>query len=504
MLKWPNLYYSTSRVRARSYYPKDDHRLREHARRRQGDVRRLLPDGPVASTASSARCPTCRSATTCGRSSCARTRVRVFNWMHDTVNPAAAPTARRATVNRYPFPMPFGWFQVGVPGGPRRRRDQGALLLRPPPRGVARRARRAHVMDAFCPHLGAHLGHGGTVEGCELVCPFHGWKFDAEGHNTDIPYSDRTNRKARDPHVSRPWSATAICSSGTTPTTKPPAVGDPGGRRVHRRPTSPVRSAPTTSSNAGIQEMARERRRLGPLPLRAQHRDGARDRVVRDRRPSQPRCGRCRSSRRPAAWSTAASTTHAEGPGVGIVWFSGIVDTLPGGRVHADRRADRPRSRFNFNVRNLGDARDDLERRQGVRGRGRQAVRGGHADLGAQGPPRATGAGRHRRAVHEVPQVVRQFYAEPVSRRARRLPASLLAGPDGRVAGQGHRVSPARRANGEFGSLGYQIGDLNDPNRPYQDRGVFGPSTSTWSVAPGDPVADLAGLTTTSPVAAMR
>ncbi len=47
----------------------------------------------------------------------------------------------------------------------------------------------------FCPHLGAHLGHGGTVDGCEIVCPFHGWKPDADGANTDIPYSERTNKK---------------------------------------------------------------------------------------------------------------------------------------------------------------------------------------------------------------------------------------------------------------------------------------------------------------------
>ncbi len=53
------------------------------------------------------------------------------------------------------------------------------------------------MQDAYCPHLGAHLGHGGAVEGCELRCPFHGWRFDAEGNNTDIPYSERTNRKAR-------------------------------------------------------------------------------------------------------------------------------------------------------------------------------------------------------------------------------------------------------------------------------------------------------------------
>ena len=30
-------------------------------------------------------------------------------------------------------------------------------------------------------------GHGGTVEGCEIKCPFHGWKFDAEGATPTSP-----------------------------------------------------------------------------------------------------------------------------------------------------------------------------------------------------------------------------------------------------------------------------------------------------------------------------
>lgn len=46
-----------------------------------------------------------------------------------------------------------------------------------------------HVSDAFCPHLGAHLGYGGRVEGEGIVCPFHGWKWDGQGRNCDIPYS---------------------------------------------------------------------------------------------------------------------------------------------------------------------------------------------------------------------------------------------------------------------------------------------------------------------------
>lgn len=37
------------------------------------------------------------------------------------------------------------------------------------------------VLDAVCPHFGAHLGHGGTVEEGQIRCPFHGLKFDGAG-----------------------------------------------------------------------------------------------------------------------------------------------------------------------------------------------------------------------------------------------------------------------------------------------------------------------------------
>jgi nitrite reductase/ring-hydroxylating ferredoxin subunit len=42
-------------------------------------------------------------------------------------------------------------------------------------------ARRVVVTHPYCPHLGAHLGHGGRVEGETLRCPFHGFRFDAQG-----------------------------------------------------------------------------------------------------------------------------------------------------------------------------------------------------------------------------------------------------------------------------------------------------------------------------------
>ena len=40
---------------------------------------------------------------------------------------------------------------------------------------------RAVAMAAHCPHLGAHLGVGGQVEGETVRCPFHGFCFDETG-----------------------------------------------------------------------------------------------------------------------------------------------------------------------------------------------------------------------------------------------------------------------------------------------------------------------------------
>jgi nitrite reductase/ring-hydroxylating ferredoxin subunit len=44
------------------------------------------------------------------------------------------------------------------------------------------------VADAHCPHMGAHLGYGGRVEGEGIRCPFHAWRFGSDGRCTDVPY----------------------------------------------------------------------------------------------------------------------------------------------------------------------------------------------------------------------------------------------------------------------------------------------------------------------------
>ena len=56
---------------------------------------------------------------------------------------------------------------------------------------------RITLMDAYCEHLGAHLGFGGHVEGEVIECAFHGWQWDHEGRNVCIPYEKRPNKGRR-------------------------------------------------------------------------------------------------------------------------------------------------------------------------------------------------------------------------------------------------------------------------------------------------------------------
>ena len=97
--------------------------------------------------------------------------------------------------------IPVGWFQVGwsdelaVPGADvvRKMRYFGQDL-------VMYRAQSGQVvvLDAYCPHMGAHLGYGGTVCGDAIACPYHGWQWGPEGKNALIPYAERTSsRKLR-------------------------------------------------------------------------------------------------------------------------------------------------------------------------------------------------------------------------------------------------------------------------------------------------------------------
>jgi phenylpropionate dioxygenase-like ring-hydroxylating dioxygenase large terminal subunit len=90
---------------------------------------------------------------------------------------------------RYPMGHPYGWYQVAYAGDlkprdviPTRYFGKALVLFRT-------EAGDARLIDAFCPHLGAHLGHGGTIEGETLVCPYHAWRFSSDGVCLEVPYA---------------------------------------------------------------------------------------------------------------------------------------------------------------------------------------------------------------------------------------------------------------------------------------------------------------------------
>jgi len=88
-------------------------------------------------------------------------------------------------------PYPRGWFSVGSSsdldvGGVIAVRYFGRELVL-----FRTDSGDPHVLDAYCPHLGAHLGHGGEVAGEHIVCPFHGWRFGGDGMCKAMPYGTR-------------------------------------------------------------------------------------------------------------------------------------------------------------------------------------------------------------------------------------------------------------------------------------------------------------------------
>lgn len=112
---------------------------------------------------------------------------------------------------RFPFPVPNGWFAVAQsddlkPGTTKNVHYFGRDLVIWREDGAG----APHVVDAYCAHLGAHLGVGsgapeshepgpGTVVGACIQCPFHGWRYDGTGRCVEIPYAqtDRIPAKAR-------------------------------------------------------------------------------------------------------------------------------------------------------------------------------------------------------------------------------------------------------------------------------------------------------------------
>ncbi len=92
---------------------------------------------------------------------------------------------------RAPPPFPAGWYCIGISralaaGQIIERRFMGRDIV------VFRTAGgQACAMDAYCPHLGAHLGRGGRIVEESIRCPFHHFRFDTGGRCIATGYGTR-------------------------------------------------------------------------------------------------------------------------------------------------------------------------------------------------------------------------------------------------------------------------------------------------------------------------
>jgi len=259
-------------------------------------------------------------------------------------------------MSRYPFPIPFGWFQVCVPDEVPVKATKALFYFDRHLVAWRDEDEQLHVQDAFCPHLGAHLGHGGTVEGCEIQCPFHGWRFDADGANVDIPYSTRVNKRARlrtyptlevngkslvwyhpDPDVAPLWDVPALPELES---------GDFWG---------PIRTEHVVLAHA---------QELGENAVDSAHFRYVHNTAEVPEITSYVTEGPVAEMKSVQRFPTPRGVVDGKieslgyGPGVSIVRFGGIIDTLlmtsttpiDGGSCH---------TRFDFYTRSLGDAKSD-------------------------------------------------------------------------------------------------------------------------------------------------
>ncbi len=103
-----------------------------------------------------------------------------------------------------PNTYPRGWFIVAESS----ELDQGPMAVRFFGQDLALyrgESGRPVLLDAYCAHMGTHLTastsamivkNSAQIEGDSIRCPYHGWRYNADGDVDDIPYFDGPCPKA--------------------------------------------------------------------------------------------------------------------------------------------------------------------------------------------------------------------------------------------------------------------------------------------------------------------
>jgi nitrite reductase/ring-hydroxylating ferredoxin subunit len=133
---------------------------------------------------------------------------------------------------RFPFPViPSGWYVIAMSEElgrgevvPRRYFDHELAMYRTHGGDV-------QIVDAYCPHMGAHLGHQGRVEGEELTCQFHGFGYARGGQCVRSPYGEKPPQAALQPWIVREQSGMILIwhdASGARPDWEVPPLPETG------------------------------------------------------------------------------------------------------------------------------------------------------------------------------------------------------------------------------------------------------------------------------------
>ena len=112
----------------------------------------------------------------------------------------------------------------------------------------------ACAVEPHCPHLGAHLGHGGRVEGELLRCPFHGFCFDGAGACVSTPYGKRPPKARLGTHIVREQSGLLLVfhdAEGRAPSWEVPPLDMHGWTPLSRR-TSTLRGHPQETTENSV------------------------------------------------------------------------------------------------------------------------------------------------------------------------------------------------------------------------------------------------------------
>ena len=111
--------------------------------------------------------------------------------MNSSIRMPARRYAELLPKKGHPTVIPFGWYFVAYSDELKARElcvtacfGQEWVLFRDEQGSVG-------MIDPYCPHLGAHIGFGGKVDGELVRCPFHAWGFDAGGYCRDVPYAKK-------------------------------------------------------------------------------------------------------------------------------------------------------------------------------------------------------------------------------------------------------------------------------------------------------------------------